>query len=85
MCRGKKRHKFAAWSAKTKVRQVPVTTCRMVEEERVEPYQVRVCKWVCEKQTIQVPHVVQKQVPVTYTVKVPQTVTVRVPVNACDG
>ena len=40
------------------------TTCRMVEEEKVEPYQVRVCKWVCEKQTIQVPHVVQKQVPV---------------------
>jgi hypothetical protein len=44
-----------------------------------------VCKWVCEKQTIQVPHVVQKQVPVTYTVKVPRTITVRVPVNACDG
>jgi hypothetical protein len=57
----------------------------MVEEERCEPYEVRVCKWVCEKHTIQVPRVVSKQVPITYTYKVPRTVMYRVPVDPCEG
>jgi hypothetical protein len=57
----------------------------MVEEERVEPYQVRVCKWVCEKHTVQVPRTVMKQVPYTYTIRVPRTITFRVPVEPCEG
>ena len=48
-------------------------------------YDVRVCKWVCEKQTIQVQRVVTKQVPVTYTYKVPRTIVYRVPVDPCEG
>jgi hypothetical protein len=57
----------------------------MVEEERCEPYEVRVCKWVCEKHTVQVPRTVMKQVPVTYTYRVPRTVMVKVPVDPCAG
>jgi hypothetical protein len=58
----------------------------MVEEDRVEPYQVRVCKWVCEKHTVQVPHTVMKLVPVVHTYRVPRTVMVRVPVDCeCEG
>ena len=64
---------------------MPVVTCKMIEEERVEPYQVRVCKWVCQKQTVQVPRVVSKDVPYTYTYRVPRTITYRVPVEPCDG
>jgi hypothetical protein len=57
----------------------------MVEEEKCEQYQVRVCKWVCEKHNVQVPRVVHKEVPVTYTYRVPRTVMVRVPCNPCEG
>ncbi len=62
-----------------------MTTCKIVREEHVEPYEVKVCRYECRKETVQVPRVVTKQVPVTYTYRVPKTVVLKVPVDPCEG
>jgi hypothetical protein len=54
-----------------------------VQEERVEPIQVRVCKIVEQVETVQQPRVVCKKVPVNYTVRVPRTVLMKIPIEPC--
>jgi hypothetical protein len=67
------------------VRKVPVTTMRMVQEERVEEVPVRVCRQVAVEETVRVPRVVEKRVPVTYTYRVPRTMVYRVPLDPCGN
>jgi hypothetical protein len=64
---------------------VPVTTCRMVEEERVEQIPVQICRKVPYEQTVRVPRVVEKRVPVTYTLQVPRCVVHRIAIDPCTG
>ena len=77
------RCRCAGWSPSSSVRKVPVTTCKMVYEERVEQVPYQVCRMVAEQQTIRVPHCVEKRIPVTYTYNVPRVVCYRVPLDAC--
>jgi hypothetical protein len=51
----------------TATRQVPVRTCRIECEQKVEQVPVRTCRWVCETQ--------EYQCPVTTYTCVPKTVT----------
>ena len=65
------------------MRKVPVTTYRMVYEDRVEQVPYQVCRMVAEPQTIRVPHCVEKRIPVTYTYNVSRLVCYRVPLDSC--
>ena len=57
-----------------------------MREERVEPYQVRVCRMEEKQETINVSRTVCHKVPVTYTYRVPRTIRVRVPLSQpCCG
>ena len=64
---------------------MPVTTCRMVYEDKVEQTPVQVCKMVAYEETVNVPRVVEKRVPVTYTCRVPRVVEMRVPISPCGS
>ena len=65
------------------VRKVPVTTQRIVHEERVEQVPVQVCRMVQETRMVQEPRTVASWKPYTATQSVPRTVVMRVPVDAC--
>jgi hypothetical protein len=67
------------------VRQIPVTTYKMVTEERVEQIPVKVCKMVAVEETVRVPRCVEKRIPVTYNVYTPRVVCARVPIDPCTG
>jgi hypothetical protein len=71
--------------AEEMVRQVPVTTCKMVMEEHVDQVPVQVCKMVPMEQTVRVPRIVEKRTPVIETYRVPRTIVYKVPIDPCTG
>ena len=64
------------------VRRVPVTETKYQRVERVEPYEVEVCKWVAETKDVVVPRVVRRRVDYTMNQAVPRQSWMRVPVDA---
>ena len=63
-------------------RRIPVTETTYQRVERVEPYEVEVCKWVAETKEIRVPRTVARRVEYSIDQVVPETTWKRVPVDA---
>ena len=63
-------------------RRVPTTETTYQRVEKIEPYDVEICKWVAETKEVQVPTTVTRRVDYSIEQLVPETTWMRVPVDA---